>query len=465
MTTCLICGKKDEGCLCGLCRQMTNIEELCRKLISYVPGTGANKLWDDIASELDDPRNFKNIAFSISDALPTPRKEYVRLLCLSGNSSNVRKGSRQWLYETYECIKKDPGLSANELNRIRGMVLGALFMDYRYDDAELLASRLMDQESIPWQAYYNVADFYSKTRRYDEAADAIKAGINASLEDPSAKASFADLTDKNEKYRSAETTGKKEYMPNPKEDKETARKTYIDFLASIGIEAEMPSKYASKDGRSRNYPEPIPKDQYPSIKETRDYSFNTFVAYDLETTGFSTATDAIIEIGAIKVIDGIVTETAEFTFSELVKPFKNSVKPRITEVTGLTKEDVADARQMWEVTPDFMNFVGDNVLVGFNNIRFDGKFLARAGRYSHIVIDNPQFDVWRMALGMKEQLGLDKKADLASVSEKLGIENPQAHRALADAITTARVFLKLKDIGASAEESSVDDILSDIDEW
>lgn len=461
MTTCLICGKKDEGCLCGLCRQMANIEELCGEVISYVPGTGANELWDAIASELDDPRNFKNIVFSISDALPTPRKEYVRLLCLSGNTSNVRKECRQWLYQTYECIKKDPGLSANELNRMRGLVLGALFMDYRYDDAELLASRLMEQETIPWQAYYNIADFYSKTRRYDEAADAIKAGINASVDVPSAKASFDKVADKNEKYRSAEINGKQEYMPKPQD----ARKTYIDFLASIGIEAEMPSKYASKDGRSRNYPEPIPKDQYPSIKETRDDSFNTFVAYDLETTGFSTATDAIIEIGAIKVINGIVTETAEFTFSELVKPFKNSVKPRITEVTGLTKDDVADARQMWEVTPDFMNFVGDNVLVGFNNIRFDGKFLARAGRYSHIIIENPQFDVWRMALGMKEQLGLDKKADLALVSEKLGIENPQAHRALADAITTAKVFLKLKSISADPNQTSVDDILDDLDEW
>lgn len=465
MPACLICGKKDEGYLCGSCRQTTNVEMLCKDIISYIPGQGTNQIWDDLASELDDPKNFKNIVFSISDVLPTPRKEYIRALCLAGDTSNVRKGSRKWLYDTYEEIKGLDGLNADELNRIRGLVLGALFMDYRYEDAEKLAGNLIEQTNLPWQSCYNIADFYSKTRRYDEADDAIISGLEASGDNSAAQAALGELKDKNEKYRSAETTGKKEYMPNPKEDKDLARKAYIDFLASIGIEAEAPSKYSTKDGRSRNYPEPIPKDQYPGIKEIRDDNFDTFVAYDLETTGFNKVTDAIIEIGAIKVVNGVISETAEFTFQELVKPFKNSIKPAVTEVTGLTKENVTDARQMWEVTPDFMNFVGDNILVGFNNIRFDGHFLARAGRYSHIVIQNPQFDVWRMALGMKDELGLDKKADLETVACKLNIENPQAHRALADAITTAKVFLKLKEMNAGVQANTVDEILDDLDSW
>ena len=120
---------------------------------------------------------------------------------------------------------------------------------------------------------------------------------------------------------------------------------------------------------------------------------------------------------------------------------------------------------MWEVTPDFMNFVGDNVLVGFNSLHFDSKFLVRAGRYSNLIIENPHFDVQRYAENFREKLGIDdKRISLARLVEKLGIENPRAHRALADAITTARVYLKLKEMDGG-EVTTVDDILGDLDDW
>ena len=72
----------------------------------------------------------------------------------------------------------------------------------------------------------------------------------------------------------------------------------------------------------------------------------------------------------------------------------------------------------------------------------------------------------RYALQFKERLGIDaKKASLEELSGKLDIENPRAHRALADAITTAKVFLKLKELDAGEESSSVENLLSDLDEW
>ena len=122
---------------------------------------------------------------------------------------------------------------------------------------------------------------------------------------------------------------------------------------------------------------------------------------------------------------------------------------------------------MWEVTPDFAKFIGDNVLVGFNNINFDSRFLARAARYSNMIIDNPQFDVYRYASGMKEELGLEDKVTLGALADKLGIENPRAHRALADAITTAKVYLKLKEmkLGDQGLEVGIDDFLADLEDW
>lgn len=122
---------------------------------------------------------------------------------------------------------------------------------------------------------------------------------------------------------------------------------------------------------------------------------------------------------------------------------------------------------MWEVTPDFLKFVGDSILVGYNCIAFDGKFLIRAGRYSNIIIKNMYFDVMRYSDNFKDQLGIDrsKKCSLEKLAKALEIENPKAHRALADAITTAKVFLKLKEMDTESDRISLDDMLSAFDEF
>ena len=90
-----------------------------------------------------------------------------------------------------------------------------------------------------------------------------------------------------------------------------------------------------------------------------------YVAFDLETTGLSPETDQIIEIGALKVKDGKVVER----FMEFVKP-DNPISPIITNITGITNEMVADARDTGEIIRDFVNFCEDYVLVG-HNIMFD----------------------------------------------------------------------------------------------
>ena len=83
-----------------------------------------------------------------------------------------------------------------------------------------------------------------------------------------------------------------------------------------------------------------------------------------------------------------------------------------------------------------MNFTGDSVLLGFNCIVFDSRFMVRVGRYSNIVIENKYSDVMRFAGQFKEKLGIGApKVSLQELADKLGIENPRAHRALADAVT------------------------------
>lgn len=461
MAVCLNCGREYDGCLCDECRGTVNIEDLCRGIVEYRPGCGENPLWDQLAMELSAMGNFRNVVFALADELPMPRKKYWQILSLSGTSANVQKNNRPWLYETYAALKDADDLSRTELNRIKGMVLGALFMDYCYEDADLLAGELLEEDSLPTQVYYNLADFYSKTRRYDEADDAMNAAAALYGEEQTAVL-FGKIAEKNKEYREKEAAGKQQYMPNPKENKDEARKAYVDYLASIGIDAEVPKASTPRS----SIPKAIPKDQYPEPKEIRDTDFDTFVAYDLETTGLSPKTDAIIEIGAVKVCGGQVIESKEYVFQEFVKPYKKGIREEVTELTGITKEDVKDARQMWDVFRDFMTFADGCILVGYNNVRFDSRFLVRAGRYANVIMDNPQFDVMKYAEEFRTRLGLtEKKISLEMLSRKLDIENPEAHRALADAITTARVFLKLKGMDASAKPTSVDDILSDLDNW
>ena len=461
MAVCLNCGKETDYCLCADCKSTVDIENLCRKIIEYNPGSGGNLLWDQVASEMTGMGNFRSVVFALADELPTPRKEYWKILTFSGTNANVQKNNRIWLYETFERIKGVAGLSRLEMNRIKGLVLGALFMDYRYEEADLLAGELLEEENLPTQVYYNLADFYSKTRRYDEADDAMNAAARIYGAERTS-ALFWKIADNNRKYREKEAQGRQQYIPNPKENREQAVKAYYDYLTSIGINTDLPGVLTPRS----SIPQAIPRDQYPIPKEIRDADFDTFVAYDLETTGLSPKTDAIIEIGAVKVYGGKIVETKDFIFQEFVRPYKKSVREEVTKLTGITKEDVRGARQMWEVFPDFMEFAGGNVLVGFNNVRFDSHFLVRAGRYSRIVMENPQFDVMKYAEKFKTELEIqDARISLEALAEKLDIENPKAHRALADAITTAKIYLRLKEMDDHEKTVAVDDLLSDLDNW
>lgn len=461
MAICIKCGKETDSCLCDNCRADVDIEALCEEVIAYRPGDGSNPLWKSICSGFNSPYNFSNLVFALSADLLTPRKEYLRVMAIAGASSNVPKASRPWFYEIYDQIKDSAELTENEKNRLAGIAVGARYMDYAYEAADEIASVLCVSENIPWQASYNLVEFYTNTRRYDSADEVIEEALSRFADDAFIVQTMQNRAEKNAKQREKADAGKQEYLPNPKENRDEVRKKYIDFLASIGIEATAPAPSAGRKSKAA-----IPRDQYPAPVETRDTDFDTFVAFDLETTGRSSKIDSIIEIGAIRVVGDQIVETAEFTFQELVQPLDHKkVSEEVTKLTGITNEEAYAGRVIWEVFPDFAKFMGDAVLLGFNCMAFDSKFLVRAGRYSNLIINNKYFDVMRYAMQMKEKLGIDKKPSLEELANKFGVENPRAHRALADAITTAKVFLKLKELDDGNESSSVEDLLSDLDEW
>lgn len=137
MAVCLNCGKENDSCLCDSCRGVVNLEDLCNDIIEYKPGTGENLLWDQMASELTSEGNFRSVVFALAEDLSSPKKEYWQILSFSGTSANVQKHNRPWLYEICGRIDDIGGLTPFEMNRVKGILLGALFMDYQIGRAHV----------------------------------------------------------------------------------------------------------------------------------------------------------------------------------------------------------------------------------------------------------------------------------------------------------------------------------------
>lgn len=163
---------------------------------------------------------------------------------------------------------------------------------------------------------------------------------------------------------------------------------------------------------------------------------NDCVVFDFETTGLDANSCEIIEIGAVKVHDGKLSET----FSCLIKPSK-PIPSQITDITGISDDMVENCFGITDVLQDFYKFTRNSVLVAYN-IAFDYKFLYLAGKAQGYNFDNKQLDA--MVLAQQKLKGL-KNYKLKTVAAALDVSLENAHRAVHDAIATAEAFIKLVD--------------------
>ena len=158
---------------------------------------------------------------------------------------------------------------------------------------------------------------------------------------------------------------------------------------------------------------------------------DTFVAFDLETTGLDTADDAIVEIGAVKVVNGQLTDR----FQQLVHP-ERKMPAAATAVNNITDGMLYGQPLIDEVLPAFLNFVGDAPLAA-QNAKFDARFLSQACMRNSFRMPANCFDTMSLARYWPD--APDKK--LTTLAAAAGIDNPEAHRALGDAETVARLIL------------------------
>lgn len=158
-----------------------------------------------------------------------------------------------------------------------------------------------------------------------------------------------------------------------------------------------------------------------------------YVVFDLETTGLNFNTDEIIEIGAVKIKNGIITET----FETLIKP-KNPIPLDATKINNITNDMVKNSPSLENVIDDFFYFCKNSVLVAYN-INFDYSFINFYGKQYGLLFDNEQVDALSVA---RDKLFL-KNYKLATVVKHLNIELVGAHRAINDTIATAKAFIEL----------------------
>lgn len=177
---------------------------------------------------------------------------------------------------------------------------------------------------------------------------------------------------------------------------------------------------------------------------------DTFVVFDIETTGLSKETESITEIGAVKVVDGKIIDR----FSTFVNP-ERPIPAEITKLTGITNEMVADAPVITEILPKFLEFCQDAVLVA-HNANFDTGFIRlNAERKCSIEVKNTVLDTLELSRALLPDL---KKHKLDIICEQLGVSLEGHHRAVNDAEATAEVFLKFIDMLVEKEIYKVDDI-------
>lgn len=177
---------------------------------------------------------------------------------------------------------------------------------------------------------------------------------------------------------------------------------------------------------------------------------DTYVVFDIETTGLSKEKEMITEIGAVKVADGKIIER----FSTFVNP-QRPISAEITKLTGITDDMVKDAPTIENVLPEFLKFCEDTVLVA-HNASFDTGFIriaaerAGLGELHHTIVDTLE-----LARALLPELNKHK---LDIVCEHLGVTLNGHHRAVNDAEATAEVFIKFLDMLAEKKIFTLDEI-------
>ena len=194
------------------------------------------------------------------------------------------------------------------------------------------------------------------------------------------------------------------------------------------------------------------------VENSRNQSFDDpYVVFDIETTGFSPLSDRIIEIGAVKVVNGTITDK----FSTFVNP-DIPIPFRIEQLTSINDSMVLPAPKIDKVLPDFLKFCEGCALVA-HNASFDVSFIAHNAEELGLPFDPTVLDTVTLARVLLPQLNRYK---LDTVAKALNVSLENHHRAVDDAGATAEIFVAFLKMLKERDISTLDELnkLSELDE-
>ncbi len=206
-----------------------------------------------------------------------------------------------------------------------------------------------------------------------------------------------------------------------------------DFVKKDKFKKSVPKEY------KLIFPEPASTIKVKSVFDGEEIlpeqlTSKEYVVFDIETTGLDFMSNGITEIGAVKIVNGKITEQ----FTTLIKPDYH-ISDENFKITGISEEMVKDAPKISAVIPDFMKFIDGTTLVGHNAIDFDMKFIKRFASAEEYDVKNEVVDTLYLAREVLPQL---RKHDLQTIADRFGITFHH-HRALADAYCTAEAFIEM----------------------
>ena len=270
------------------CKSIEEIKCLCFSIANYDENGPVE--WASYVNNIPNKREFIAELLGNESSLI---KAIVMIWIFAFRPGRGINGCRELGEDEYRQIINDNTVKPYDKHIVMACMIENCIINANYYLAEDIAKELSSFEDIPLESVRTLMKYFIYTRRYMETIDLYDRFNNDEFLDDL----YSDCVLRKEGT-------KKEYVP-----KKEKVEDYIIFMKDcFGVEIEV-----SKNTKISN-------DEYPKFEFVDDMDFDSFVAYDVETSGLNKSFDYITEIGAIKVIDGEIIESEKFKFQECRLP-------------------------------------------------------------------------------------------------------------------------------------------------
>ncbi len=390
---CIICGKQAEKILCKVCIENAN-EELCYKICDYDYYNSDNDLWKELSDGLEKPYLFKNYAFDVADLIGKERSEFIKINIANRKSPylGVPKDYRDNLLNNEKKLLVNDALNETEKNLIKALVLEVNVSRKNWDKVYSSVDDIK-LDKVYVEPYLILADYYTKIRKYEMAKEILEKSKEIFKDNKSVYRINSAIKECDERYSGT----KKPWKPGKSEE----IREFEAFLDKIGVEYE--TRKAHKSGAKKKIAE----------KDFKPYNYfegeipNQYVVLWM-TSEFYLKRREIVEINAYRVCNGKIIDD----FHSFVKPLNT-----IRKIENVNPKDIEDAKHIREVFPEFLEYLGDDVIAvaGFVEQK---QYLSRLARYSMMdSIENKVFDVVEYGEDV-----LDDAFTRESLLRRLGLE-------------------------------------------